>query len=97
MKEPRVWVSKHAKKRCRERLRLFMYYGEDPNRFLIGQYRHSRIDMKVEHTPFYKNKLQSKHGANAFVAHTKNITFCCTKNENNDIVICTVYKRKDIP
>jgi len=92
----RIWVTKHAKRRCQQRLRLFMYEGEDPNKFLIGQYKHAKKDMKIEHTPFYKNKLQSIHGAGAFMASTKNITFCCSKKDNGDTIIHTVYRNEEM-
>ena len=100
-KNKNVYVSKHARVRFVTRFKLKFhpsYFINDSmtDSLIETLIKNSRVDASWRLSPFYRNKVESKHGpTKVFVSDAKGITFICAPLNNGDIIVRTVVKSFD--
>lgn len=92
----RVVITAHAVTRLLQRFRLLMHphEREAPREFIEREFRGSYLDLRIELCPFYKTKLELKHGRGAFYSYSRNLKFMGNFDPQTDtVVIRSVVKR----
>ena len=95
-KAAKVIVSKHTTERLLQRYRLFIPEEKRNNFDLLSlvhtRFRKSEVDKKICFSPFYKNKLETRHGKGAFISRNGIFTFAGKYDPNiNTVWVRTVW------
>lgn len=82
----RIKVSPHAAKRFGQRFKLYFPYGsKTPYKTIAKLVREGKVCTAWESVPFYKNKINSKHGQ-LTVIHVSPCYFVCTIVDEHMVV-----------